>query len=284
LYIRGQLREAEHWYERMLALDSRVRLMGKPSAPSALQAEKLNGFGRVLLGMGLMERAQTVAEESLHLAQQAEDTSGISEAYATLGLIAQASGRFPEAGSAYAASYAHAARTEQTGLISRALMNLAEIARLQDDIPRMQTLLTEALACAQAAGMKWDIATITTLLGHVALRQQDTALAKSRFRESLLLFRTFGSPTYTAWCLEAEAVALSAEAKSAQAVRLLAAAAALREQAQSPLPPLVRQLADQAIAAAKAALGAQTFAQEWLAGCVLNMEDAIAYALSPVCA
>jgi predicted ATPase len=283
-YIRGQMREAEYWTVRMLALDQQARLTGKPAAPAPLRVERLYGLGRLLLGAGNAERARAVAHESLQLAQQIEDLSGISGAYATLGLIAQASGRLDEAAAAYAESYAYAARSEQTGMMSRALVNLAEIARLQGDVMRADPLLAEALACAESAGMHWDIALITTLLGRLAHQQQNFALANARYRESLRRFHAFDSPTYTAWCLEAQAVTLCAEGKYPQAARLLAGAAALREQAQAPLPPAEREVIAQAVAAVKEALAEQTFSREWLAGSALGVDEVVAYALSPVCA
>jgi len=61
---------------------------------------------------------------------------------------------------------------------------------------------------------------------------------------------------------------------------LCAAAAAVREQAQTPLPPAEREAFEQTVATDKAALGGPAFAEEWTAGAAFTQEQAIDYALS----
>jgi tetratricopeptide (TPR) repeat protein len=241
-------------------------------------------LGRVQLGLGQPARAQAAATEALRLAERIGDEDGVSNAFATLGLIAQAEGQLAEAARAFTESYAHARQTRQASLTCLALVNLAEIARVQGDTERTTALLDEALGHARSASLRWTIATITTLLGHVARQQQDYPAAKARYRESLSLYRAFASPTYAAWCLEGFAAALSAEGRYPQATRLCGAAAALREQAQTPLPSAEQVFFEQTVAGAKAALDADRFNREWLAGSALGMNEAIDYALSPECA
>lgn len=279
-HIRGQLDEAISWQERMLALDQRARAQSAPTAAPALRIQHLYGIARVLLGGGEMARAETFATEALHLAQQVGDESGISNACATLGLIAQASGKRDEAAAAFAESYAHARQSEQRGLRTTSLFHLAELARLQGDIARAGALLEEALECARADGNTWDAAMVTVMLGQVAHQQRRYAHALARYREGLALLRPFGSPTYSAWCLEGVAATLCAEEHGAPAVRLCAAAAALREQAHTPLPPAERPAFQQSLATGRALLGEERFAAEWAAGAALTQEAAIAEALA----
>jgi hypothetical protein len=125
---------------------------------------------------------------------------------------------------------------------------------------------------------------IMTMLGHLARQQQNYALAKARYREGLMLLRAFDTPTYTAWCLEGYATALSAEEHYAQATRLCAAAVALREQVQTPLPTAEREAFEQVVAVAKAALDELAFEEEWTRGAGLTNNQAIDYALSNACA
>ncbi len=149
---------------------------------------------------------------------------------------------------------------------------------------RATALLEEALANARISGMTWDIPIMTAMLGHLARQQQRYDLAKARYREALVHFRTFSSPTYIAWCLEGYAAVICAKGRYAQAVRLCAAAAALREQTQAPLPQAEREEFEQVVATAKAALGKSTFEEEWATGSALTQEEAIDYALSDACA
>ncbi len=279
-YVRGQVGEAVHWQERMLALDAQARERGDPAAPLALRAGRLYGFARTLLGAGELARADATATEAVRLAEAAGDESALSDAYATIGLIAQADGRLDEAAAAFNASYAHAQLTGERSPGAHALFHLAELARLRAQTERAETLLEQALALARAGEDTWDVAIITTLLGHHDRQQGRYPQARARYHESLPLVRAFGSPTYLAWCLEGLAATLGAEGRHGRAALLCAAAAALRERAHTPLPPAERAAFEDTIAAARAALGESAFDAEWAAGSALTLDTAVDAALA----
>jgi predicted ATPase/transcriptional regulator with XRE-family HTH domain len=280
-HVRGQMSEAVSWMERMLALDQRAREQGEPTAPLTLRIERLQGPGRTLVRYGKVERgAEAAAYEALQLAQSIGDQNSMSNAFFTLGMIAQASGKLDEAETAFTESYTHARLIEQRGWMSRALVQLADVARMRGDVARATALSEEALAVEQALGMTWDIASTTTLLGHLASRQHNYAQAKARYREALALYRAFGSPAYIAACLEGVAAAVCAEGHYALAARLCAQASAVREQTQAPLPPAEREAFEQTVAMARAALDESAFGREWNAGTTLTQDEAIDEALS----
>ncbi len=279
--VRGQMSEAERWYERMLALDLRAREQGEPTAPLTLRIQYLYGIGRTMVRHGKVERsAEAFAKEALQLAQSIGDENGISSAFATLGMLAQANGKLDEAEAAFAESYRHARLIEHSGLLSAALSLVGGLAGLRGDMARATALLEEAQTLAKAIGITWDIPIFMTLLGHLAHQQQNYPLAKARYREALVLYRAFGSPTYIASCLDGYAAAACAEGHYAQTTRLCAAAAALREQTQTDLLPAEREAFEQVVATAKASLDQPTFMQEWAAGAALTQDEAIDDALS----
>jgi hypothetical protein len=119
-----------------------------------------------------------------------------------------------------------------------------------------------------------------TLLGHLAHQQQNYALAKARYREALVLYRAFGSPTYIAACLDGYAATACAEGHYAQATRLCAQASTLREQTQTALLPAEREAFEQVVATARAALDEPAFGREWNTGTTLTQDEAIDDALS----
>ncbi len=280
-HVRGQMSEATRWMERMLALDLRAREQGEPTAPLTLRIQFLYGIGRTMVRHGKVERgAEAFAQEALHLAQRIGDHNGISSAFATLGMIAQANGKLDEAEAAFTESYTHARMIEHRGLISHALILLGDLARMQGDVARATTLLEEALAGVQASGMTWDIPMTLALLGHLACQQQNYALAKARYQEALVLYRAFGSPTYIAACLEGYAAAACGEGHYAQATRLCAQASTLREQTQTALLPAEREAFEQVVATARAALDEPAFEREWNTGTTLTQNEAIDDALS----
>lgn len=282
-HVRGQMSEAERWLERMLALDLWAREQGVHTAPLTLRIQRLYGLGRTLVRDGKVEHgAEGFAKEALQLAQSISDQNGISNAFVTLGLISTASGKLDEAKSALTEGYAHAKAMGNIGLMNRAQVQLAEIAQTQGDVVRATALLEGALVSAQTIGMTWDIAIIKALLGHLACQQQNYALAKARYRESLVLYRAFGSPNYIALCLEGFAAAVCGEGHFAQATHCCAVAAALREQVQAPLPPAEREAFEKTVATVKAALGEPAFVNEWTVGSKLTQDEAIDYALLDV--
>ncbi len=273
--------DTEQWLERILTLDGNA---GEQRAPLSLRLEVLYAFARNLLSQGKVQRVEVVARECLDLAQRIEDHAGISMAFAMLGQLAQESGKIDEAVSYFTESYTHSRLTANDSVRGRAIINLAESARLQGDYARATSLLEELLAGARASGFTWGIANVTTLLGHVARQQGNYTLAKVRYREGLSLQRKHNNDTYIAWSLEGLTAILCAERHFVQAARLCAAAAALREQAQTPLPRSEREIFEQTVATAKAELDENTFRQEWSIGSILSQEEAVDYALSDACA
>ena len=257
---------------------------GAQEVPLGLRALALYAFGQILLGRGKTERAEAVARDALERARRSGDHCSICSALAILGQIAQRSGNLDEAATFFVESDEHA----RLGGVSRpARLYPAQSCGTSADAGRpfrATTLYEEALAVARAMGMTFGVALIMTMLGHLARQQQNYALAKARYREGLALLRAFDSPTYTAWCLEGFAAALSAESQYAQATRFCAAAVTMRKQAQTPLPPSERDAFEQTIATVKTALGIQTFEEEWTIGARLTQEQAIDYALSDACA
>jgi len=280
-FSQGQISEAEELLERMLRLGWQSGAQGVLFRP---RADVLYSFGNILLGRGKTEQAEAVAREVLSRAQRSEDHFSICIALTILGQIAQQGGNLDEAEACFAKSDEHATLGGSLDLRGITLRNLAELARMRGDLRRATALYEEALAIVQAIGMTFGVALITTLLGHLASQQHNYALAKSRYRESLVVFRSFDSPTFMAWCLEALAAALNAERQYAQAARLCAAAMTMRKQVQTPLPPAERDAFEQTIATARAALGEPAFGKEWVIGAEFTNNQAIDYALSDACA
>ena len=275
-FSNGYLREAEMWLERMLALDWQA---GEPEAVLVLRAEALNNLGDVLLGLGKLERAEALATETLERARQRGDQSVISIAWTVLGMVARARGKLDEAATFFAESDTHARLTEHLSIKGMALRNRAELAWIQGDLTQATTFAEEGRFLAQSAGVTFVVAAQTTMLGHLARQQGKYALAKTRYREALALYRTFGSSTYSAWCLEGLAATLCAEGRFDAATRLCAAVAAQREQAQTPLSPAEHEAFEQTVVNAQDALDKATFEAEWATGSAFTPEEAIDNAL-----
>jgi predicted ATPase/transcriptional regulator with XRE-family HTH domain len=279
-HMLGQPSQAERWFERMLVLDSWARANGLPVAPPMLRVKRLYGLGRLRLSRGKMVEAEAITQEALHQAEQISDENGMANAWATLGMIAQASGRLDHAEEAFNQSALHGDRAADPQLGYRAVVWQAELARARGELPRAEALLSEALTSAQTYESGWDTAVITTLLGHLAFQQQDIPLAKVRYRDGLNRLRVFGSPTYTAWCVEGCAAVLVAEGRAEASARLCAAAASLRQRAATPLPDGERTAFEQVVAKARELLGQSAFQQNWAVGAGYTLDEVIGIALA----
>ena len=273
---RGKMREAEMWLERMLVLDAAADMQ---AAPPALRVRALYAATHLALNLGRYERATALAGEELALAQRMDDQAGTSKALARLGAIALASGQQDQAATYFTESYAAANRVGDEDAQSLAMLNLGEIARKRGHVAHARALLEGCLALVRANEMTWGIANVLTLLGHLARQQQEYGRAKERYRESLLLYRSLGNATYTAWCLEGIAAVAGAEQRYEHTTRLYAAAAALRHAADTPLPPAEQEDVDKVVMTARAVLDEQTFREEWRIGSAMAQDEAIADAL-----
>ncbi|HEX8997624.1 MAG TPA: tetratricopeptide repeat protein [Ktedonobacterales bacterium] len=219
-------------------------------------------------------------QEALQLAQDLGDADHIGNAYATLGLIAQARGDLDAAAAAFAASATHAESAAPGNLRHLALTNLAEIAWARGDFAGAEDLLTQALAAARAVGNTLEAAMIITLLGHTARQRGYYAQARSHYYEGLARFSEFGSPTFLAWRLEGLAATLAAESDATHAVRFYSAAATLRQCAGTPAPPQERAEIEQTLGDVHARLGDPVFRAEWASAAALPPDRLVAEALA----
>lgn len=279
MHVRGQIREAIEWIEHMLLLDQRLSARGAEAAPLGLRAERFNALGRSLLSFGDLTRAETYAREAYRLAEACGDDYVMSDSAATLGMVARQQGRLEEAIAALALARDHTPLADEVGLRFRIEALLADVECDRGNLNSAARLLESAFAGAEKNGNMWDAARIGTRLGWVACQRRQYERATRYFQASLMLFRTFDSPGFTASCLENYAGTLSAEGLHAEAIRLCAAGATLRERAFMPTPRVEAEAVAQILASAQNALGAVAYREAWSVGAALSADDAIAQAL-----
>ena len=97
--------------------------------------------------------------------------------------------------------------------------------------------------------------------------------------ESLTLRRELGDRGGVAECLEGLSGVAGATGKASRAVRLWAAAEAIRQEIGAPLPPGHRSLHATYVTAARSQLDDAAFAEAWATGKAISQEAAIEYAL-----
>jgi predicted ATPase/DNA-binding CsgD family transcriptional regulator len=307
--VRGSFAEGAEWLDSFLSLDA-------PDVPAAVRGPALVGRGQLALASD-PAAAQARAAEGLALCQAAGAQTWISAAYNLLAEASLHAGRAEEAAAragqalavareagdrwneGYAAGTLAAAAGQRgdlrearrlaesalaimTGIdhqwgAARALLGLADLARLTGDPGGAQRRYSAALTPLREVNARPEIARCLAGLGRIALDRGEIAKARQYLAESLRLSRSMGSRVGMIRGLESFAALAVAEQLPERAVRLAAAAAALREAARQP--PRSRARYDRVLAAASG-LGREAIATLWAEGFALEANPAVELALA----
>ena len=305
-YKRGHLGEGRRWLEEALA---------KSDSPTPARAEALNGAGALARNQADYERAQGWLEESLLLKRELGDKKGAAEvlinlgtvafdrgdyprsaalegeslslwrelgdgwgialALNNLGITARAQGDLDEAASLHEESLGLFRELEDTGGIALVLSNLGKVAEEEDGYARAATFYRESLDLYRELGEKRGVALLTGRLGGISRLQADHARAAALYDESLRLHGELGDRLGIGQDLEGIAAIRVAWGDSESAVRLWAAAEALREEIGAPLKDTERARYEPLVAKARGALGEEAFAKAWAEGRKLTPERAL---------
>jgi predicted ATPase/DNA-binding CsgD family transcriptional regulator len=306
--VRGTFAEGSEWLASFLAVDApnvppEVRgsgLIGRaqltlPSDPALARslaeeglalcreagdefwtASGLNLLAEVALHTGQADEAAARADEALSIAQASGD--GWNEGY-TLGIraaIAGVKGNLREAQQLAKASIVVMRRIDQEWGTARALLGLGDLARVRKDPGDARRQYLEALVILREIDARPEIARCLAGLGRVAMDLGALALARQHLGESLRLSRITGPRIGVARGLEAFAGLAVREDRPELAVRLTAAAAALRVVAG--LPALSGARTERYLASARP-LGEHTIARLWAQGHAMSSDQAVALAL-----
>ena len=143
---------------------------------------------------------------------------------------------------------------------------------------------TRASPCSASQGSRYWLGYAVYLRGFVAREAGDHPGALADFAEALGICRNLGDRLGYAQCFEGLAPSLVALGMPERAVRLLAAAAPIREALSAPLPALEAPAVDQASQAARVALSEVTFTAAWEGGQALSPERGLVEALDAAAA
>ncbi|HLV99393.1 MAG TPA: tetratricopeptide repeat protein [Ktedonobacterales bacterium] len=277
---RGHLREGRAWLEGLLAVAAGEVEAARPGGGvAAVRAKALLNAGMFALTMGAYATAQTQLEQARALAQASGDVRTARQALTNLGRVASDQGDLERAAALYTDSLALARELGDQQEIVAVLTNLGHVASKQGDLERAVALYADALARARQRGDRDQLALCLNNLGDVARRRGEVAQAEGLTREALTVYWELRDPRRCAMVLESLAVSASAAGQGERAARLMGAATALRERLGTPLPARSVAEVEQAVAAARAALGEEAWAAAYAAGRALSLEQAILEAL-----
>ena len=308
-YVRGLYAEGRAWLAELLAL---------PGAASATRARALTWAGHLAYCQGDYTAAQARLEEALATARGLGAEQEVAVALLFLAHIPRNRGDLQRAEGLYQEALGITRRLGHRVWEVFTLNNLALLAEQRGDAAGAEALGTEALAVARAVGHQPAIAGMLGLLGRDALGRGEYATARQLLEESAALQRAQGFQQALAWSSSALAQVAVAEGDAAlagrllaeglalardtgdllavarglegvaalvepgrpeRAVRLAAAAAALREALGADLLPAERARLERWQAAATRALGKTAYAEAWSQGCRQSWEQATTEAL-----
>jgi predicted ATPase/DNA-binding CsgD family transcriptional regulator len=307
--VRGRFAEGRDWFDSFLALDA-------PGLPGWVRGAALAGRAQLAMSIDPAE-AERGAQEALSLCVAAGDSfwtattlnllaeaalhlgrleEGIARATEALELARESGDSFNEGYALGSLATAAALRlnlrdTEEFGLAAltvmqridqqwgaaRTMIGLGDLARLRSEPDVARRYYTEALPIFREIDARPEIARCLAGLARVALEQKDHETAGEYLGESLVLSHSTGSRIGVARGLEAFAELAAAQDEPAQAVRLIAAAAGLRDTAG--LRPLSGGKVSQYLAAA-GVLGDAVVSRLWEEGAAMTPDQAVALALS----
>jgi predicted ATPase len=259
--------------------------------------EALGMAARLARDQGDYAAARAHCEDRLVMARRAPEGRGhAAAALECLGYVAYLEGDLEAAQELLARSLAMFREMDWQSGVARALMDLGDVALAHGDAQQAGPLLEEGLALSRERrsqdrisprlsrelpdqeGIPWAL----YRLSRVAQREADWPRAEALARESLGLRSELGLDGYyecNAGCLESLGGVAAAQGQPECAVRLVAAAAALREEVGAPAPPIDRPELDRRETSLRETLGEQAFALAWAEGRAMTLEQSVACAL-----
>jgi predicted ATPase/transcriptional regulator with XRE-family HTH domain len=226
-----------------------------------------------------LTRSNAAAAESLALRRSIGDRRGIAYSLHAEGEAALYAGEFARAMKLCDEGLALFRAIGDTYGISLSLLITAEAAYATGDYDRAKQLCQECLHVNHELGDRRGRGMTLEILGRVTRAQGEDLVARSLYAQALSLLSDAGDRWSVARCIESIAV-MYVESDTWRAARLFGAAETLRQSIGLPQTYLDRSRCEQAVAAARARLGATGFEAVWAGGGELTLTQAIEEALN----
>jgi non-specific serine/threonine protein kinase len=269
--LRGHLTEGRRWIDAVLVAPAVGLRINRLRA--------LNGNGLLADGQGDLDVAAALLEEGLTLGRQLGDEDGI--AWALHGLARVARDRLDNERMIAVAeeSLVHFAKAHDIGGSAYSLYLLADVARDRGDVERAIALYQEGAARAREVGDAWGGARVLFGWGNLAAVQENYDQAAALYREGLALGASLAAKWVIALCLWGLVGVVGARGKAQRAARLYGAEQALH--AELGLAPRRDPSAyARGVAAARLALGDESFTALAAEGSAMPLEQVVTYALA----
>ena len=307
-WIRGNWEEGRHRFESALAVDGPAartlarskalrgeavlaRGQGDYGAAKALLTESLeiareqadkSGIASALFELGNiandhddLERARGLYEECLTIRREIDDRRGIALALHNLAVVAEARHEPGDAERLYIEALTLHRTLGNRAIEAATLNGLGGLASAQGDMEKAIAYQEQALAIQRELGDRRGIAFSLRELGAAAVGGGDLAGAGTHLTEAIPIFRSLGDKQGLAASMEVCAGVASLAGQGDRALRLAGAAAALREAIQSPIPGPDMAALEKRLSAARDSLGAAAADRAFQDGKALPFEESV---------
>jgi predicted ATPase/DNA-binding NarL/FixJ family response regulator len=239
----------------------------------------LSGLGAVAMQQGNLALAETYFEEALKIQQALEDRMGMAESLNSLANVAQDRGDLSRARLLYERSLSlqPAIAPYRADVV---LHNLGVVSQEEGDLVAARVLFQQSADVKRQLGDTSGLALSLAKLGEVASSLGDHAGAHAYLSESVKLHHDIGDRSGIAFVFERFALAAVAHNQATRALRLGAAAHALRREVGAPLPAAASSQMEASLRHARASLGPTAADAAWAAGQQLPLEQALEEALA----
>ncbi len=266
---RGYLREGRSWLEVLLALE--------PDTVSAAQAKGYTALGGLTYWLSDADATERAYESAVRLYRQIGDLEAEAEALYNLAFV-PAMRNDPEAAHrGFQASLALAREIGHPNLVARNQISLGTAALTAGDLQAALKYFDEALIFFRETGDRFHTAWAIGSIGQVHSLLGQLQEGRMAFLEALRLFTEDQHLPGIGAVLEEISTLESSAGRHIEAMRLVGAAAALREMtgASAPLRSVMRLDAEEA---ARQAIGDEAVAKALAEGRRMSLEDAVEYA------
>ncbi len=284
---------AQAWCQ--IALGTLFRLQGqyltasewlKKALTTFDEAGDQTGVGQVLhiegtlaAQQGDLGGARSRWAESLEIRQLLEDKPSIAALISNLGIVAHYQSDFDKAKELHKESLALRYDIGDKLKIANSLNNLGNLYLDEDDYLAAQTQLEVALGLQREIGDRWAIANALNNLANVLRAQGDYEAAETMYEESLTTNWELGDKWAIAYLLEDIGGLAALQDQPERALYLVGAAATLRENINSPLPPAVQEKLTHLLEPVRQALGEAAATVAEAEGKAMSLDEAISEAL-----
>ena len=211
--ILGYYGEARAFLERVLALSE--------GTSTALRARVLRAIASVADCQGDIDRIEVVAQQSLTLSRELEDTCGIAESLGSLAAAVWLRGKVVEAISLHEEQVRLLRQVGEPGEVAEALFPLAEHVSTHGEYARGQALFEEALQLFRQAGNElWVGGTLVHSASWLWFMLGDLGTMHQRFQEGQALISRVGDRVWSAECLWVAALLALSEGEPERASSL----------------------------------------------------------------